>query len=155
MTKICGNRYKICRETTGLTQYEASELLHISERSLSDYENDKTKVPEDIVANMADIYKAPLLGWWHLRETSLLGRFLPEFVMPQTNGDMAFQLVLADDQLTPAVDMIKKIMSNGQIDECEWDDFYKCIEAIKSVNSKLFSAIVYAKQRYSERKEEK
>lgn len=148
MSNNCGNRYKICRETTGFTQLQAAELLHVSERSLSDYENSKTRVPDDVVANMAEIYLSPLLAWWHLKETSPLGKFLPEMVMPQTNGDMAFQLVLADDQLSPAVDMIKKIMSNGQIDEDEWENFYQCIDTIQSVNGKLFSAIVYAKQKH-------
>jgi hypothetical protein len=77
---------------------------------------------------------------------------MPDVTMPQTNGDMAFQLILADDQLTPAVDGIKQIMSDGFISDNEWDAFYQCIEIIQSVNSKLFSAVVYAKEKYQERR---
>lgn len=77
---------------------------------------------------------------------------MPHVAMPQTNGDMAFQLILAGDQLTPAVDAIKKIVSDGIINENEWDTFHQCIEIIQGVNSKLFSAIVYAKEKYKEKK---
>lgn len=48
----CENRYKLCRENAGFTQSQAAELLHVSERSLSDYENGKTRVPEDLVASL-------------------------------------------------------------------------------------------------------
>jgi len=65
MNVSCENRYKACRENTGFTQAQAAEILHVSERSLSDYENDKTKVPDDIVLRMSEIYSAPTLVWWH------------------------------------------------------------------------------------------
>jgi DNA-binding XRE family transcriptional regulator len=150
MKKSCENRYKTSRETAGLTQSHAAELLHVSERSLSDYENDRTKVPDDVASIMADVYRSPHLALWHLKETSPLGKFIPEMAMPQTNGDMAFQLILADDQLSPAVETIKKIMSNGQPDADEWIAFHQCIDIIQSVSGKLLSAIVYARLTYRE-----
>lgn len=65
MSKICENRYKECRERVGFTQSQAAEMLHVSERSLSDYENNKTKVPDDVVLRMTQIYNAPTLTWCH------------------------------------------------------------------------------------------
>ena len=47
--------YKTCRKLAGLTQEQASELLCVEVRSLSGYENG-AKVPDDIVARMADGY---------------------------------------------------------------------------------------------------
>lgn len=37
MMKDCKNKYKLCRKNAGLTQFYASEKLHISEHTLSDY----------------------------------------------------------------------------------------------------------------------
>lgn len=124
----------------------------MSVRTLSDYENSKTKVPDDIVARMADIYNNSLLAWWHLKATSTLGKFLPDIQMPSTSGDMAFQLIIADDQLTPAVEMVKKIFSNGKIDDNEWEGFNLSITTIENVIAKLLSAIIFVTQHYKERR---
>jgi len=143
-SKECENRYKICRSTSGLTQEQAAELLGVAPRTLSDYENGHARVPDDIVATMADLYKSTILPWWHLKQTSVLGKYLPDIIIPQTNGDMAFQLILAKDTLEPTVEMIKSIMANGCIDEHEQDDFNKSIDMIRQVNAKLLSVIIYA-----------
>jgi len=145
MQKTCENRYKICRVTAGFTQISAAELLHISERSLSDYENGKAKVPDDVVAAMANEYSAPLLAWWHLKETSILGQFLPDIQVPQTHGDMIFQLVLSQDDLAPEVATMKRIMSKGQIGD-DRDAFNESISLIKRVSGKLLSVAAYAEQ---------
>lgn len=146
MMKDCENRYKLCRKNAGLTQFCASEKLHISEHTLSDYETGKYRVPDDIVAAMAEEYNAPLLAWWHLKKYSVLGKFLPEIITPQTHGDMAFQLILAQDDLSPAVTSIKKIMADGQIEDHEREDFTASIQLLRQVNGKLVSVITYATQ---------
>ncbi|MDD7793665.1 helix-turn-helix domain-containing protein [Clostridium sp. 'White wine YQ'] len=146
MKERCLNYYKICRENAGFTQIKAAELLNISDRSLSDYENSKTKVPDDIVDNMTRIYEAPLLAWWHIKNTSVLGKYLPNIVTPQTNVDMAFQTILAQDELDPAVKVIKKIMSDGVISDEEKDEFHTSIEMINNVAGKLVSVVAYAKE---------
>lgn len=58
----CENLYKLCRTSAGFTQEAAAELLAISPRTLSDYENDRAKVPDDIVDAMSNHYKSPLLA---------------------------------------------------------------------------------------------
>lgn len=146
MRKECENRYKLCRLSAGITQEQAAEIFDISVRVLSDYENGHTKVPDGIVALMTECYNAPLLAWWHVKNASILGKFLPDIIMPQTNGDMAFQLVLAEDELAPIVNEIKRIMSNGKVDEDEREDFDSSVELIKNVLAKLFSIIIYAEQ---------
>jgi transcriptional regulator with XRE-family HTH domain len=144
MTEQCGNIYKTCRDNAGFTQEQAVEFLGVETRTLSSYENGHSRVPDDIVATMADKYNAPLLAWRHLKETSVLGRYLPEIVMPQTNGDMAFQLWCADKELAPVVEAIRSIISDGDIGEDERKDFDQSIEMVKQVNAKLLSVIVYA-----------
>lgn len=138
------NLYKVCRVSAGYTQEQASELLAVSVRTLSDYENGKTRVPDDIVDAMSKHYQSPLLAWWHLRNTSVLGKYLPDVVMPQTNGDMAAQLSIAEWRLKQVVDDIQRIMEDGEVTESEKPDFKKSIEFVRQVNSRLLSVIIYA-----------
>lgn len=143
--KDCENRYKICRKNSGLTQEQATEFLHISTRRLSDYENGEIP-PDDIVEIMAEIYKAPMLAWWHLKQHNKLGKFLPEIIIPQTNGDIAFLAILAHDELSTAILGIKKSMPNLSLEEENQEEFRECIRLIRSANSKLFSVVAYAEQ---------
>lgn len=144
MSNECENLYKICRTSAGFTQEQAAEILGIAPRTLSDYENGHTRVPDDIVDSMSSKYNAPLLAWWHLKNTSILGKYLPEVVMPQTNGDMVAQLSLAEWRLCKVVDDIKRIMEDGRVDETEKPDFTTAVEFVRQVNSKLLSVIIYA-----------
>lgn len=145
MRNDCTNRYKLCRENAQLTQEHAAELLHISPRSLSDYENGHTKVPEDIVSAMADHYNSPLLAWWHLKNHSVLGKFLPDIQMPQTNGDMAFQLWMAQNDLVPTVKTVMEILG-GEICKEKSKDLATAMDKVKQVKSMLLSAIIYSKK---------
>ena len=144
MRDECENLYKLCRTTAGLTQEQAAELLAIAPRTLSDYENGHARVPDDIVDAMSNHYKAPLLAWHHLKQTSILGKYLPEVVMPQTNGDLMAQLSIAEWRLQQVVEDIKRIMGNGRVDELEKPNFRQAMEYVRQINSKLLSVIVYA-----------
>ena len=64
MKEASRNYYKECRESAKLSQEQAAELLHISVRSLSDYENGKTVPADDIVECMVDIYHTRLLFFY-------------------------------------------------------------------------------------------
>ena len=145
MSGNCTNRYKLCRETAKYTQEHAAELLHISPRTLSDYENGHTKVPDDIVSAMADHYNSPLLAWWHLKNHSVLGKYLPEIQMPQTNGDMAFQLWMAQNDLVPTVKEVMEILS-GEICSEKSKDLAVAMGKIKQAKSMLLSAIIYSER---------
>lgn len=146
MSNDCGNLYKICRISSGLTQEQAAELLAVSQRTLSDYENSRAKVPDDIVAIMADAYHSPLVAYYHLKHFSPLGRYLPEIQEPQTNGDMAFQTIIARDELEPAVECIKKIVADGIIDSDESGKFAEFVRTMRKVSGKIFSVVAYAEK---------
>jgi len=73
------NIYKIARNCTNLTQEQAAELLHISPRSLSDYESGKTIPADDVVCKMIEIYGTDWLAYEHLKQSTEIGkRYLPE-----------------------------------------------------------------------------
>jgi len=157
MSKACENRYKLCRENAGFTQEHAAELLHISVRTLSDYENGHAKVPDDVVDAMAGHYHSPLLAWWHLKNHSVLGKYLPEVSMPETIGDMAFQAILAQDDLAPTIEAVKNLAKQILVDG-EWcadkmQDLSNTVEIWRQVKSKLLSAIIFAGQIIGEREE--
>lgn len=143
MSKKCMLYYKSCRESTGIKQEDAADRLNVSCRMLSDYENGKARVPDDIVGSMAELYKSPMLAWWHLKTNSILGKYLPDVVVPKTEVDMVFQGILAKDKLAPVVDGLKKIMSDGVIDVLEENALEKHIDDMRIVNNKLTSIILW------------
>lgn len=146
MSNECENLYKICRTSAGLTQEQAAELLAVSQRTLSEYENGRARVPDDIVAAMVEVYNSPLIAYYHLKHFSPLGRYLPDIQEPQTNGDMAFQTIIARDELDPAVECIKKIVADGIIDRDEGGMFAEFVKTMRKVNGKIFSVVAYAEK---------
>lgn len=154
MSNDCENLYKICRVSAGLTQEQAAELLAIAPRTLSDYERDQARVPDDTVARMAETYNAPLIAYYHLRRFSPLGKYLPDLQEPQTHGDMAFQAIIARDELGPAVDCIKRLVADGVIDSDEQGQFSECITALRRVYGKILSVVAYAERIGEKSKEE-
>ena len=154
MSNNCENLYKVCRVSAGLTQEQAAELLAIAPQTLSDYERDQARVPDDTVAKMAETYNAPLIAYYYLRRFSPLGKYLPDLQEPQTHGDMAFQAIIARDELGPAVDCIKRLVADGVIDSDEQGQFSECITALRRVYGKILSVVAYAERIGEKSKEE-
>ena len=78
MENECRSIYKAARFKAGITQEVASELLHISMKSISDYERGKTIPPDDVVCNMVTLYQAPWLAYVHLKTNNEVGKlYLP------------------------------------------------------------------------------
>jgi hypothetical protein len=80
MQSNCMNIYKKARLAAGIkSQQIAAEHLHISVRSLADYETGVTVPPEDVVCGMIKLYGNRWLGYQHLQEHSEIGRrYLPK-----------------------------------------------------------------------------
>ncbi|WP_432719127.1 helix-turn-helix domain-containing protein [Pectinatus frisingensis] len=76
MNESFGQTAAIARTTSGLSQEAASQLLHVSTRTLSNYENNITKVPDEIVYQMMNIYHSQSLGWNYLINTSKVAKTL-------------------------------------------------------------------------------
>lgn len=138
------NYYKIGRESAGLTQESASELLGICVKSLSDYENGKTIPNENVVQMMVKVYQTKILGWWHLRNTSSLAReCLPEILEPQSNADIYMQIDFSEDDICDIKKSIKKILSDGKITENEMEDFKQVQEKARITAGKLMSVYTF------------
>lgn len=138
------NYYKIGRESVNLTQEQAAELLDISVRSLSDYENNKTIPSDDVVMKMVKIYKTKILGWWHLRNTSALAReSLPNVIELQTDADMFLQSEFANDEIEAIQKLIKAILADGKITPDEIGDFENMKKLSKQAAGKLMAIAAY------------
>lgn len=128
MRERCRSIYQLARKNAGFTQEEAAELLHISVRTLADYESGKTIPNFDVVDSMVDIYNAKWLGYEHLRQSSELGKQM----LPPINIDDLAKSVLILQKETADVERIKneiiQIACDGLIEEHEkqsWEEVVK------------------------------
>lgn len=123
MKGICRNIYKIARNSAGLTQEYAAELLHISTRSLANYESGVTEPTSDIVHAMMDVYKAKWLGYEHLRMSAVGQKCLPKI----NSTDLARSVLFLQQQFNE-IDRVSAYMievaSSGKIDNYQekWDE---------------------------------
>jgi transcriptional regulator with XRE-family HTH domain len=145
MKQDCENRYKMSRVIAKIKQEDAAELLNVSPRSLSDYENGHRSVPDDIVAKMAEIYKCPLLAWWHLKQFSVLGKFLPDVQMPETKGDMALQMWMAQNSLVPTVSTVMELLGEGICSQNS-ESFQNVMAKANQVTGMLLSSIMFGQK---------
>lgn len=147
------NPYKMCRENAGLSQEYAAGLLHIAPRTLSDYENDKTTVPDDIVMAMGKIYDTNFLVWWHLKYRTPYGEILPEIYEPTTVGDMMFSYVLAKDATDDSYESFKDVYEDRQLRPDEIPKLEEAIHKAEGAASNLTAIALFARKKIQECKE--
>lgn len=136
--------YKTCREQAGLTQEQAAYFLHIDVGTLSRYENGHLTVPADTVRTMVQIYRTPLLANWHIKYVNPeLADYLPELTEPITDGDVSFQMELADDDITEVRAAIKAILRNGIITPEEAFTLKIKAKTLREIANKILSAAAY------------
>lgn len=143
MDKSGNNYYQSCRISAGLTQSRAAELIGISVSTLAKVETDIRFPTDETVDRMADVYKAPMLAWWHLKHHSVLGHHLPDVVQPQSDCDMALQSILMGDDIGRANEVIKALLSDGIIGPDEYEELTRYNAMIKRVSDRAASINVY------------
>lgn len=133
MREHCINIYKTARVNASLTQEQASELLNVSCRALSDYENGKYKVPDDLVVSMTEKYYASWLPIMHLKNVAI-GLSLDNVTFKELSGStVGFQSSLGhiQDVLRHLIDVV----SDNVIDEQE-------IKTVERIQDKLFDLLI-------------
>lgn len=138
------NIYQIARKNAGLTQEQAAELLHISVRSLAEYESGRVTPPDDIVCEMIELYKAYWLGYQHLKQASEVGRrFLPDVQI----SDLAMA-VLRLQKETADVGALQtamvEIVCDGKIDGSE-QQRWKTVEREISEMAGAAMSVIFSK----------
>ncbi|MEM5777669.1 MAG: helix-turn-helix transcriptional regulator [Candidatus Aenigmatarchaeota archaeon] len=139
MTKQCENIYKTARKFANLTQEEAAELLFISPRTLSEYENGRLVPPDDVVAKMVEIYQTPWLAYQHLQRSTQLGqKYLPEL----DSNDLPKAVLKLRKEMNDVEkinDIIVDIACDGEIRSNEKITWNKVIKEIKEMISAALS----------------
>lgn len=136
--------YQVARNSKGLTQEKASELLNISVESLRAYEAGRTAVPDDICVAMMDIYDANYLAAKHLRINAAGAKVIPEFKVGMPVPQAILQLQKEVKDVVNYMDRLIEIGSDGVIDASEQKDFEKIIKEIEELKTALYN-IEYAK----------
>jgi transcriptional regulator with XRE-family HTH domain len=137
---------KTSRKSAGLSQESAAELLGVSVKSLSDYENGRTTVPDDIAARMVKEYDALWLGYMYLTLSNNVGQIiLPRIeIMELSSSLLTLQL-----NMKQAQDIQYEFAEIGRtniIKENEQPTYEKCIAAIHSLLASALAVIVAPKK---------
>ncbi len=124
-TKAAGNRY--CQARMRAAEFNdrfssraaaAEEISGVSEEMLKKYELDITKPPNDVVALMADAYKAPELVLWYCSHECPLGKNCRE--VPEMPPERTFvRLTITLNRLDVAMRELALLMENGAANEDE------------------------------------
>lgn len=140
----CENIYKIARSYTDLTQEKASELLHISPRSLSDYEANKTIPGDDIVCMMVESYGTDWLAYEHLKQSTVVGqRYLPSIDFTDlAKSVLRLQKEVRDVECVNN-DMVD-IACDGIVEEHENDKWNQVVKEINEMAGAAL-AVVFSK----------
>lgn len=140
------NIYQEARRGSDLTQLDASTALYIGLRTLQSYEEGKITPSGDMVIRMMDLYKAPWLGYRHLRESSDLGRQ----VLPKLKSAGLCQTVLSmQKELADMQGMIGKLIeiaADGEVGVSEDALFARIVKEAEEAAGALL-ALCYCKRK--------
>ncbi len=141
MKKRCVNIYKTARKSAGYTQEQAAEILHVSPRTLSDYESGKTIPGDDIVCKMIEIYDANWLAYEHLKQSTEIGkRFLPDIDFTDLAKSVLKLQKEVRDLETVNDDMID-IACDGVIEEDERSKWKNVVKEISEMAGAALAVI--------------
>ena len=115
------NCYRRARMLSGMKQVEAADALAVGMRTLSDYENGISAVPDDVALAMSRVYNRPELRVEHLRNNPVFMDLMGDV---DVKNDMSSQVLkmykevkcfpqVVDDTIT------KKSLSRQMFDECK------------------------------------
>lgn len=139
MNRSCKNVYKRARDIAGLTREYASELLHVSPRTLAYYESDNEdfKRPHgEIVDKMVEIYKTEWLAYMHGVYATKTGR---RAIPPISEIDFARGVLTLQshiDTVQSKNSSLIRIAMNGTVEENKQKEW----ESLKEDIAKLAGA---------------
>lgn len=133
MIKECRNIYQIARESSGLTQEKASELINISIDSLRAYEGGKRIPPDRVVIKMIEIYDTQYLAYQHLKTSAEVGQlYLPNIEIKE----LPIAILKLQKEVTDFMkckDLMIEITCDGIIDTEErpqWNQIMKELDDV-------------------------
>ncbi|KIL06616.1 transcriptional regulator [Clostridium botulinum] len=138
------NIYQIARESTGLTQEKACELLDVSVDSVRAYEGGKRVPPDRVVIKMIEIYNAQYLAYQHLKTSAEVGqKYLPNIEIKELPLAMLRLQKEVSDFIKLKDEMIE-ITCDGIIDDEEKPRWAKIMKELDDVVEAIM-ALKFAK----------
>lgn len=133
------NIYQIARESAGITQEKAAELLDISVESIRAYEGFKRIPPDKVVVNMIEIYNTQYLAYQHLRNSKEdLQNYLPTIDIK----DLPTAILRLQKEVTDFLivrDELIDITCDGVIDNDERPRYDKILKELDDIAEAIMS----------------
>lgn len=138
------NIYQIARESAGITQEHAAELIDISVESLRAYEYAKRIPPDKVVIKMIEIYNAQYLAYQHLKTSEEIGkRYLPDLEIKDLPTAILRVLKETEDFIECRKDLID-ITCDGLISDNELPRWKYILEQLDELANAIM-ALKFAK----------
>ena len=126
------------RRKAGLTQEQAAERLHISVRTISDYERGKSLPPDDVVESMIDVYKSLRLGYVWLRCNRIGSKLLPDTPQRHLQASILYLDVGLKKAIKAHADIVD-VGCDGVIDEQEAEQWADAMNKLQNLSSAIFA----------------
>lgn len=133
------NIYQIARESLGITQEKAAELLDISVESIRAYEGFKRTPPNKVVVGMIEIYDSRFLAYQHIKNSSEdLQEYIPNVdIKDLPSAILRLQKEVAD--FIKVKDDLIDITCDGVIDSEERPRYDKIIKELDDIVEAIMS----------------
>lgn len=133
------NIYQIARESAGITQEKAAELLDISVESIRAYEGFKRTPPNKIVVGMIEIYDSRYLAYQHIKNSSEdLQSYIPNVdIKDLPSAILRLQKEVAD--FIKVKDDLIDITCDGVIDSEERPRYDKIVKELDDIVEAIMS----------------
>lgn len=147
MDKEYRNIYQIARESSGLTQEKASELMDICVESLRAYESGRRIPPDHIVIKMIEIYNTQYLAYQHLKTSAEVGqKYLPDIII-QDLPESILKLHTEIKDYIDCEDVLMRICSDGKVSKNEVCEFRRICKELDDVLKAIY-AFKFSEQKF-------
>lgn len=122
--------YRDARKKMGMSIEEASFQLHISAKTLQNYEHGASTPPPEVVLAMSKLYKEPWMTQLYCKQDCAIGHAYSYEVLDQVNLDIASILLKLVGEMREADEVLGRMLElavnkNARADytQAEWDEF--------------------------------
>lgn len=132
--------YRDARKKMGMSIEEASFQLHISAKTLQNYEHGASTPPPEVVLAMSKLYKEPWMTQLYCKQDCAIGHAYSYDVLDQVNLDIASILLKLVGEMREADEVLGRMLElavnkNARADytQAEWDEFTDLLDEFMDV----------------------
>lgn len=126
--------YKDSRKKAGLSIEEAAARLHISPRTLSNYEDSKTIPSPEVILSMSKEYKQPFITKLYCKECCAIGKCYSYEILNNVDLDLSSVLMSLQTEVNEAMQVLPKMSKlirnkkhREDFSKEEWKEFIKSL----------------------------